>query len=134
DDRERLSQRRGCPARRRHPHGAALGEGSMSEAEELPVLCDGAGPAAVITLNRPRVHNAISAEMADAIEAHVATVESDPAIRVAIIAARGKSFCAGADLKQVAANFGQPLKVRPGGFAGFVDAAREKPWIAAVHA
>jgi enoyl-CoA hydratase/carnithine racemase len=103
--------------------------------EEPPVLFERVGDhVAVITLNRPRVHNAINAEMADAITDHVAMVESDPAIRVAIIAARGKSFCSGSDLKQVSAGLGQPLKVRPGGFAGFVYAAREKPWIAAVHA
>jgi enoyl-CoA hydratase len=107
---------------------------SESEAGEPSVMVERIDRVAVITLNRPQVHNAVNAEMADAIETHVATIESDPAIRVAIIAARGKSFCAGADLKQVAANFGQPLKTRPGGFAGFVDAAREKPWIAAVHA
>src|SRR5690349_13213946 len=101
---------------------------------EQPVLFEQVGNVAVITFNRPRVHNAINAEMADAIAAHVATVESDPAIRVAIIAGRGKSFCAGADLKQVSAGFGQPVKARPGGFAGFVYAHREKPWIAAVHA
>jgi enoyl-CoA hydratase/carnithine racemase len=108
---------------------------SGNQAEEPPVLFERIGDhVAVITLNRPRVHNAIDAEMADAITAHVATVESDPAIRVAIIAARGKSFCSGADLRQVSAGFGQPVKVRPGGFAGFVYARREKPWIAAVQA
>jgi enoyl-CoA hydratase len=106
----------------------------MSATEEPPVLFERDGHVAIITFNRPRVHNAINADMADAIEAHVATVESDPAIRVALIAARGKSFCAGADLKQVSAGFGQPVKARPGGFAGFVYARREKPWIAAVHA
>lgn len=107
----------------------------MSESQdEPPVLFERDGHVAIITLNRPRVHNAINAEMADAIEVHVATVETDPAIRVAIIAARGKSFCAGADLKAVSAGFGQPVKTRPGGFAGFVYAQRAKPWIAAVHA
>jgi enoyl-CoA hydratase len=107
---------------------------TAGSADEPPVLFERAGHVALLTLNRPRVHNAIDAEMADAIEAHVATVEADPAIRVAIIAARGKSFCAGADLKQVSAGFGQPVKARPGGFAGFVYADRQKPWIAAVHA
>jgi enoyl-CoA hydratase/carnithine racemase len=102
--------------------------------EEAPVLFERIGHVAVLTLNRPQVHNAVNAEVADAIEAHVATVESDPAIRVAIIAAHGKSFCAGADLKQVSAGFGKPVAKREGGFAGFVYAKREKPWIAAVHA
>lgn len=88
---------------------------------------------AVIRLNRPEAHNAISAAMAEAIEGFVARVEADASIRVAIVAARGKSFCAGADLKEVAAGRGAGL-VRPeSGFAGFVYAPKRKPWIAAVQ-
>jgi enoyl-CoA hydratase len=102
--------------------------------DEAPVLFERAGHVAIVTLNRPQVHNAIDATVADAIEAYVAEVERDPDIRVAILAGRGKTFCAGADLKQVAAGMGKPIPVRPGGFAGFVFAGRQKPWIAAVHA
>jgi methylglutaconyl-CoA hydratase len=51
-----------------------------------------------IWLNRPEVHNAFDeiaiAELADA----VAQLETDPAVRVLVLAGRGRSFCAGADL------------------------------------
>jgi enoyl-CoA hydratase len=88
---------------------------------------------AVIRLNRPEAHNAISGAMAEAIEGFVARVEADDSIRVAIVTANGKSFCAGADLKEVAAGRGAGL-VRPEtGFAGFVYAPKRKPWIAAVQ-
>jgi enoyl-CoA hydratase len=88
---------------------------------------------AVIRLNRPEVHNAISVTMTEAIEKFVAEIEADSDIRVAIVAANGASFCAGADLKEVAAGRG-PSLVRPeSGFAGFVYANKRKPWIAAVQ-
>ena len=88
---------------------------------------------AVITLNRPRVHNAIDVAMAEAIERHVAEVEADDDIRVGIVAANGQSFCAGADLREVAAGRGAALSRPETGFAGFVYAHRRKPWIAAVQ-
>ncbi|MFA7441010.1 MAG: enoyl-CoA hydratase-related protein [Sphingomonadaceae bacterium] len=88
---------------------------------------------AVIRLNRPTAHNAISVAMAEAIETYAAEIEADPAIRVAIVAARGKSFCAGADLKEVAAGRGLALSRPETGFAGFVWGRKVKPWIAAVQ-
>jgi len=53
--------------------------------------------------------------------------------RVDNAAAPGPAFCAGADLADVAAGRGPSLVTRDGGFAGFVYASRQKPWIAAVH-
>lgn len=87
---------------------------------------------AVLRLNRPAAHNAVNAEVAAALAAHVRDIEDDPAIRAAILTGTGKSFCAGADLKEYAG--GRDIRVpRPGGFAGFVLTPRSKPWIAAVN-
>ncbi len=88
---------------------------------------------AVIRLNRPEAHNAISVQMAEDIERFVAEIEADPKVRVAIVAANGKSFCAGADLKEVAAGRGAQLMRPDTGFAGFVYAPKRKLWIAAVQ-
>jgi len=56
------------------------------------------GPVTRVWLNRPRIHNAIHAAMiAEATEAFAAA-DSDPAVRVVVLGARGKSFCVGADL------------------------------------
>lgn len=88
---------------------------------------------AIIRFNRPQARNAVDVETAQALHAAVDRVEADPAIRVAILTSSTPGmFCAGADLKVVAA--GRVAELRPGdaGFAGFVDAARDKPWIAAV--
>jgi enoyl-CoA hydratase/carnithine racemase len=88
---------------------------------------------AVLRLNRPQARNAISAAMARAIEQCVDEIEGDPDIRIAIVAAKGPSFCAGADLKTIAAGEGASLITERYGFAGFVHSPRKKPWIAAVH-
>jgi enoyl-CoA hydratase/carnithine racemase len=104
------------------------------DTEEPIVLLD--RPAlhvARLTLNRPRARNAISAAMAETIERLVAEVEADRAIRVGIVAANGSSFCAGADLKELAAGRGAALITPTAGFAGFVYGTRKKPWIAAVQ-
>ncbi|WP_020372102.1 enoyl-CoA hydratase-related protein [Rhizorhabdus wittichii] len=88
---------------------------------------------AVVTLNRPEVHNAISAVMSEALERAVEDIEADSTIRVAVLsAAGGRSFCAGADLSEVAAGKGALIARPRTGFAGFVRAERTKPWIAAV--
>jgi len=107
----------------------------MSDTPEEPiVLLDHPAPhVARLTLNRPKARNAISAAMAETIERLVGEVEADREIRVGIIAANGPAFCAGADLKEVAAGRGAALMTPTAGFAGFVYGSRKKPWIAAVH-
>jgi enoyl-CoA hydratase/carnithine racemase len=104
------------------------------EVDEPVVLLERPAPhIALLTLNRPRARNAISAAMAEAIERFVGEIECDSEIRVAVVAARGSSFCAGADLKEVAAGRGAALMTPTAGFAGFVHSVRKKPWIAAVQ-
>lgn len=91
------------------------------------------GHIAVITLNRPAVRNAVNGVLASALDAAVKRAESDPEIRVAILASsHEKVFCAGADLAEIAAGRGHTLSTPDGGFAGFVEHAKAKPWIAAV--
>jgi enoyl-CoA hydratase len=88
----------------------------------------------LVTLNRPEARNAINGDVARALEAIVAEVEADPGIRAVVLAgAGGAVFCAGADLKEVAAGRAAELFTACNGFAGFVHAQRSKPWIAAVH-
>jgi len=87
-----------------------------------------------VTLNRPQARNAVNAAMTRRLEEIVRTIEADPELRVAILAASpGPAFCAGADLADIAAGRGPLLMTPDGGFAGFVYSVRHKPWIAAVH-
>lgn len=91
---------------------------------------------ALVTLNRPEKRNAISPEMAQAIDGIVKQTEADPEVRVVILTSSlDRVFCAGADLGAVAGGGGGAIGMETphGGFAGFVYAQRRKPWIAAVE-
>lgn len=87
---------------------------------------------AIITLNRPDARNAVNGAVAQGMEAALDDFESDPNLWVAILTANGKAFCAGADLKEIAAGNGAALSTRKGGFAGLVRRERNKPLIAAI--
>ena len=54
----------------------------------------------VLTLNRPRVLNAISGKMIEEIMDLQSRVERDPEVNVLVLAGAGRSFCAGYDLKE----------------------------------
>lgn len=56
-----------------------------------------------LTLNRPQSFNALSESMLDALQAAVDRVAADEGARVLVIAAEGKAFCAGHDLKEMRA-------------------------------
>ena len=89
---------------------------------------------AVVTLNRPDKRNAVNGEVTVALDRFVRRIEADPAIRVAILASSNdRVFCAGADILEIAAGRSHLLSSEDGGFAGFVDAKRAKPWIAAIR-
>jgi hypothetical protein len=106
---------------------------TMNETDEILFAFEG-DHVAVITLNRPRVRNAVNAAPARRLDEAVKRVEQDRAIRVAILtSSNDRVFCAGADLPEIAAGRTESLIAPDGGFAGFVDHARSKPWIAAVR-
>lgn len=59
---------------------------------------------AVITLNRPEARNAMSGEMNAALQKCLADFELDAAVRVIVLTGAGKGFCAGGDVKGMAAS------------------------------
>jgi methylglutaconyl-CoA hydratase len=79
--------------------------------ETIKLQSDARG-VATLTLNRPERHNALSAQMiADVTDAtHV--LAQDAAVRVVILAAEGKSFCAGGDLGWMRDQFEAEPKAR----------------------
>lgn len=93
--------------------------------------CDGV---AIITLNRPKALNAVNAELSAIVGAALQELDVDPSLRVGVITGAGRAFCAGADLKGIAA--GESLAA-PGhaewGFAGLTEHYVSKPLIAAVN-
>jgi enoyl-CoA hydratase len=61
----------------------------------------GEGTVAVITLRRPQAANALDARLIDEIDAALDLAEADDDVRVVLLAAEGKHFCAGHDLKEL---------------------------------
>ncbi len=56
-----------------------------------------------LTLNRPQAFNALSEGLLDALQAALDRVGADDTARAVVIAAAGKAFCAGHDLKEMRA-------------------------------
>jgi enoyl-CoA hydratase len=91
------------------------------------------GKVEILRLNRPEARNAINPETSRAIEAALDEVEADPGVRVVVITATGPVFCAGADLKAIAAGRGADIMTKRGGFAGLAWRELAKPLIGAVQ-
>lgn len=57
-----------------------------------------------LTLNDPQRFNALSAEMLAVLQAALDAIAKDDEVRVVVLAAQGKAFCAGHNLKDMAAH------------------------------
>ena len=104
--------------------------------ETVEVLRDGG--VATLWMNRPEVHNAFNAQLIADLSAACRALDADVSVRVVVLAGRGKSFSAGADLNWMKAageageaeNFADAMKL-----AGMLRTLAEmsKPTIARVH-
>ncbi|HUO11592.1 MAG TPA: enoyl-CoA hydratase [Caulobacteraceae bacterium] len=56
-----------------------------------------------VTLNRPEARNAMSGAMTDALAKQLAAAELDPKVKCVVLTGAGKGFCAGGDVKGMAA-------------------------------
>ena len=105
--------------------------------ETLEIARDDNG-VATIWMNRPQVHNAFNAQVIADLTAACQALDADETVRVVVLAGRGKSFSAGADLNWMKAagsaseeeNFADAGKL-----AGMLHALARmnKPTIARVH-
>lgn len=59
--------------------------------------------AVYLTLNRPDKFNTLSAAMMTALQHELDDIAADPSVRCVVIAANGRGFCAGHDLKEMRA-------------------------------
>ena len=76
-----------------------------SEPEEPLVLrARDARGVVTLTLNRPQAFNALSEKMLAELQRELDSIAPDETVRVVVIAARGKAFCAGHDLKEMRAD------------------------------
>jgi enoyl-CoA hydratase/carnithine racemase len=76
----------------------------MLTAEEPFVLTTRASGVATLTLNRAERFNPLSSQMIAAMQAELTAIGNETSIRVVILAAEGKGFCAGHDLKEMRAH------------------------------
>ena len=92
---------------------------------------------AVITLNRPAVRNALNRELSQALMEALQRVRTDEDIRVAVLTGVGRTFCAGADLKERAqsgraADASVASVIEASHMTSFARLPMEKPLIAAI--
>lgn len=70
-------------------------------ANEPVLLRQDDGRVAILTLNRPKAMNALSGDLIDALQAEFDRLAGDENIRVVLLQAAGRGFCAGHDLREV---------------------------------
>jgi len=75
---------------------------ATTEAEAL-LLVEVTDGIATVTLNRPGQFNALSSALIDELQSALDRIASDPGVRVVVLAARGRGFCSGHDLKEIRA-------------------------------
>lgn len=108
---------------------------SMSQ-DPLVLLTRHAG-VAVVTLNRPRVKNALDPATTDVLTDHLRALRDDVTVRAVVLTGAGDDFCAGGDVKAMGQGGERSPEQRRDGMARYHDLARamaglDKPVVAAV--
>ena len=76
----------------------------MNDIAQSPVLSSrDARGVVTITMNRPLAFNALSEELIEALQREIESLAGDETVRVLVLAANGKAFCAGHDLREMRA-------------------------------
>ena len=81
---------------------------AVPQPEQPVLLREERGGVTRLTMNRPQQMNLLTSEMLDALQAAFEAIAKDPGVRVVVLAAAGKGFCAGHDLKEIRALGEQP--------------------------
>ena len=81
---------------------------AIPQADTSILLREDRAGVCTLTMNRPLQMNLLTTEMLEALQEAFDALSSDPRIRVIVLAAAGKGFCAGHDLKEVRALKEQP--------------------------
>lgn len=110
----------------------------MTTSNYEAILVETVGRVGVIRLNRPRKLNAINAQMMDEATSALKAFAVDPAIGAIVLAAEGRAFSAGFDLKELAEQgittaeqWGKVLRADFDFVMQFWDCC--KPTVAAIH-
>ena len=101
-------------------------------AERTTVRIERRGPVFTVVLSRHERRNAVDRATAAALADAFREFERDPEAAVAVLFGEGGNFCAGADLKAVAEDHGNPTRPEGDGPLGPTRMLLSKPCIAAV--
>jgi enoyl-CoA hydratase/carnithine racemase len=122
---------------------STVGQPAASQINFEQIRYDTTGGTATITLNRPGRLNAFTVTMAHELVAAFDLADADDSVRVIVLTGAGRGFCAGADLAEGAATFGEGRAPLTGTIAGAPRdrggvvslriAASRKPVIAAIN-
>jgi enoyl-CoA hydratase len=91
------------------------------------------GPVVIVTIDRPQVRNAIDGPTATALADAFRRFDADEALAVAVLTGAAGTFCAGADLKALAAGRGNRAREDGDGPLGPTRLLLSKPVVAAVE-
>ena len=81
---------------------------AVPQTEQPVLLREDRDGVATLTMNRPQQMNLLTGEMLAALQSAFDAIAKDPKVRVVVLAATGKGFCAGHDLKEIRALGEQP--------------------------
>lgn len=98
----------------------------------MSVRVERAGAVWTVVLDRAQVRNAVDRETAEALAAAFRAFDADPAAHVAVLWGAGGTFCAGADLRAIAAGKGNRVEDDGDGPMGPTRMRLGKPVIAAI--
>ncbi len=99
----------------------------------MTVRFEAEGPVAIVTIDRPEVRNAVDGPTAHGLHEAFLRYEADPELFVAVLTGAGGTFCAGADLKAIAAGSGNPVTEDGPGPMGPTRLLLAKPVLAAIE-
>jgi len=95
------------------------------------------GRVRVLTLDRPEARNAFDEEHYDLAADALIAADADPGVAVVVFTGSGTAFCAGTDVREMAARVADPVNFKNGrhGFPGLLKALTDfrKPFICAVN-
>lgn len=76
---------------------------AVPQAEQGVLLREDRAGVATLTMNRPAQMNLLTSQMLGALQSAFDAIARDESVRVVVLAAAGKGFCAGHDLKEIRA-------------------------------
>lgn len=112
--------------------GAEINRKLMQDSQST-VLTERAGKVLIVTINRPQARNAVDSATAAALGEVFQQFDRDETLHAAILAGAGGTFCAGADLREIAEGRRPPVDPAGTGPMGPTWLLLSKPVIAAIE-